>query len=79
VGVIQLSHSGDSGRYVNRQAPLHRQAKSAAVVQRLCMGVKRESYEPSAAKQWQNLKYWVSRFGDGRLNPNSLPSHPNRS
>ena len=62
----------------NRQALLQRQAESAAVVQRLYMAVKREPYEPSAAKQWQNLKYWVKRFGDGRLNPNSLPSHPNR-
>jgi len=63
----------------NQQALLPRQAESAAVVQRLYMGVKREPYEPSAAKQWQNLKYWVSRFGDGRLNPNSLSSQLNRT
>ena len=63
----------------NQQALLQRQAESAAVVQRLYMAVKREPYEPSAAKQWQNLKYWVSRFGDGRLNPNSLSSQPNRT
>ena len=64
---------------VNQRALLPRQAESAAVVQRLYMGVRREPYEPSAAKQWQNLKYWVSRFGDGRLNPNSLSSQPNRT
>ena len=64
---------------VNQQALLQRQAESAAVVQRLYTAVKREPYEPSAAKQWQNLKYWVSRFGDGRLNPNSLSSQPNRT
>ena len=63
----------------NQQALLQRQAESAAVVQRLYTGVRREPYEPSAAKQWQNLKYWVSRFGDGRLNPNSLSSQPNRT
>ena len=63
----------------NQQALLPRQAESAAVVQRLYTDVRREPYEPSAAKHWQNLKYWVSRFGDGRLNPNSLLSQPNRT
>ena len=63
----------------NRQALLQKQAESAAVAQRLYTDEKREPYEPSAAKQWQNLKYWVKRFGDGRLNPNSLPSQLNRT
>ena len=56
----------------NQQALLQRQAESAAVVQRLYTGVRREPYEPSAAKQWQNLKYWVSRFGDGRSSVEEL-------
>ena len=63
----------------NQQALLQRQAESAAVVQRLYMGVRREPYEPSAAKQWQNLKYWVKRFSEGSLNPNSFPSQPYRT
>ena len=56
----------------NRQALLQKQAESAAVAQRLYMDRKPDPSVPSAAKHWQNLKYWVKRFGDSRLNPNSL-------